>query len=184
MDKNPFSTILGASVNVYKEEFGEEAYLEGLANKFVQKDPKNFSSVRSIVLDVHFRLETILNIILKWYLCFYNKKKIFFSKEDYYKLGDVVSNIDYAKKLAIVELLKIFNKQTVKIFWKTNDLRVAFSHNYKKDSPKYLFYGESIFKRKSVDKLIDGLELVREEFLSFIVSEDDASPEVNPEFPV
>ncbi len=167
--------ILEAGLRALEKDQEDEAYLKELANKYVLKDPKNYSSVRSIVLDVHFKLEYHLDTAIKWYLCFYNRRKHIFSEGDYSKIGDVISNIDYAKKLKIVELLSIFSKQTIGIFWKTNDLRIAFAHNYKKDSPKYLFCGESIFNRKVIEKLISGLELAIAEFSEFIIEEGDAS---------
>ena len=57
---------------IKKEEQEEETYLKELAGRYVPKEPKNYASVRSIVLDIHFRLEAILNNAINWYLCFYN----------------------------------------------------------------------------------------------------------------
>lgn len=182
MDEEKFSwsELLKAFPDFYTEELEEETYLKELASKYVLKDPKNYASVRSIVLDIHFRLEAILNNAISWYLCFYNKKRFIFSKDCAPKVADAISNIDYSKKLSVIKALNIFSPQAIKIFWKVNDLRVAFAHNYKKDNPKYLYNGVPIFKRKPIDELIADLKTVISEFVDFIEGDEDKSAVVPP----
>lgn len=159
-----------AILEVIKKEQEDEIYIKELANKYCLKEPKNYVSVRSIILDIHFRLENCINMAITYYLCFYRKKELSFTKEEVSKILDEIANIDYAKKLKIIERLKIFTSSSITICWKINDLRVAFAHNYKRDSPKYLYYNDSIFKRKSIDKLIVDMRIVIEEFINFVNS--------------
>ena len=160
--------FLASLMEYYEEEEKEKTYLKELADKFSPKEPKNYPSVRSIVLDVHFRLEAIINYSLVYSLLAYNKKTLMFNVNDFNKISGEVSNIDYAKIMKIVENLKIYTPTSVKILWKANDLRVAFAHQHPKDSPKYEYFGESIFKRKTIERLIADLKVVISEHVTFI----------------
>lgn len=157
-----------AILDSIKKEQEDGIYLNELANKYSPKEPRNYLTVRSIILDIHFRLENCINMSITSYLCFCRKKELSFTKEEVSKILDEIRNIEYAKKLRIIERLKFFSSPSITTFWKINDLRVAFAHNYKKDSHKYLYHNDPVFKRKTIDKVIADMRMVIEEFVNFI----------------
>ena len=62
MDEKKINWFNAIQEHIYKEEHEEESYLKELAGRLALKEPRSYLSVRSIVLDVHFKLERILSI--------------------------------------------------------------------------------------------------------------------------
>ncbi|MFH0772583.1 MAG: hypothetical protein V1933_08195 [Candidatus Omnitrophota bacterium] len=84
------------------------------------------------------------------------------------KINDGISGIDYAKKMKIIENLNIYTPAAINIFWKVNDLRVAFAHHYPENDSKYKYFRKSVFERRTVEKLIEDMRSVFSEEHTFI----------------
>ena len=145
----------------------EKEYLESLAGQFSLKIEKNYSLTRSIVMDAHLHLESVLNIALA--LTFCNGAEQAGLKSNSVDLLDEIAEITFVKKVKLVSKLNVFEEDVIQIFFKVNDLRNAFAHGYNTSNAKYNYRGKTIFKREGVDELIkDHSEIAAIVFASVI----------------
>ena len=150
----------------------EEDRIKGLAKKYVENKPDSYIEARSIVLDIHCMLDDYLNVVLS-FLCLFGGNKAYGFKYDKSQSGilEKFSDIDYAKKMAVVYLLKVFTPEAKEIFWAVNTVRVAFAHGKESTSDGFKYKGEFIFKHSTIDKLVADQKLVTKEWTNFIEME-------------
>ena len=144
-----------------EEKLEEEEYLKGLADKLSVSKKKNYTIARSIVMDVHLRLESMMNSCINVCCVVGAGKYDLQYKMD--KVNDAVSDIDFMKKIKIIESLSIVKPSSIATLIKMNNLRRAFAHGYQTEHKDYNYYGDSIFEKKTIEKLrVDYREILDE----------------------
>lgn len=155
--------------NIKEKE--EKEYLENLASQYVVSKTKNYSLARSIVLDIHITEEFYINTIIGS-LFFYGGSN-FGLKVNLKEVIEEIGNIDYFKKMTVIEKLNIFSVDSIKIMKQLNNLRKAFAHGYSENHPDYKYKGKSIFHRETIDLLIsDHIKNITKEAVGFIKKPD------------
>ena len=100
----------------------EEKYLQKLANLFITGKTRNYNLVRSIVLDIHLAEERLVNSTIGL-SCLLGTKN--FKGESIKDTIEAIGNIEYFRKIAVVEKLSIFSNSAIKVMKRLNDLRNA-----------------------------------------------------------
>jgi hypothetical protein len=149
-----------------EEEHEEEVYLKNLARHYAVSTTKNYSLARSIVLDIHNTEEYYINAIIGL-MCTFGGK--YFNLElNGEELIEEIGNIDYMKKISVIEKMNVFSKATLKIMKQINNLRRAFAHGRKEDHPDYKYKGNPIFKKETMSILIGDHKKVTDEEVKFM----------------
>ncbi len=176
-NKPPFEMMAAGAGNILAQALEyrrreDDTHLRDLAKKYVDGKPNNYLWARSIILDIHGDFDYYLNVTLSL-LCVVGGNKAYgwnYGKE----ISGITENfgdIDYAKKMAVVNRVQIFTLEANKILWEMNKVRVAFAHGKNITDKRYLYQGESIFSRKAIDRLVSDSEKVRKEYQDFIEKE-------------
>ena len=154
-----------------KEEDEERKYLENLSSRYAISKTKNYSLARSIVLDIHITEEFYINTIIGTLLVYGGSN--FDLRIDWKEVIEEIGNIDYFKKINVIEKLNIFSVNSIKIMKQLNNLRRAFAHGHSENHPDYKYKGNSIFQKETIDLLIaDHIKNVTREAIDFIVKPD------------
>jgi len=109
-----------------REEFNEKFL--GTAFPDWLRSTKESHSFRGYVLDKHTILEHFMDLLITAY--FFGNIESDKSEEF---INAVLANIDYSKKVKILEELKLINQKEKGVIFKVNDYRVAQSHIKKND---------------------------------------------------
>ncbi|MBU1809115.1 MAG: hypothetical protein KJ661_06125 [Candidatus Omnitrophica bacterium] len=150
--KRPALNFSKSLMSAYIEIKQEEDYLNGLADSLSISKKKNYTTSRNIVLNIHLKLERIIDFCIVD--CLFSGAKEMELKADVATLIDVVSDIDFYKKLRIIKGLSACKPSSIKTLIKINNLRRAFAHGYKEEHKDYKYCGTLIFDKKTVEKLM------------------------------
>ncbi len=150
--KRPISKFSEALMPAYLEMKQEEDYLNSLADRLSVSKKKNYTTSRNIVLNMHLKLERIIDFCIVD--CLFNGAKGMELRTDIATLIDVVSDIDFYKKLRIIKGLSACKPSSIKTLIKINNLRRAFAHGYREEHEDYKYCGTLIFEKKAVEKLM------------------------------
>ena len=174
--KDSWWETLGISVEditkLLQESERDEKYLKDLANKTASNKSRHFIIVRSIVLDAQITLDYHLSHLIGLMLIFRGQHygKAYDRKEIAEFIDYIHETIDYAKKVSIIEKLKILDREVITILFRINDLRKAFAHG--KKNAKYMYNNKSIFDKATIDKLVSDKDNVIGGILSLIFERD------------
>jgi len=147
----------------------EKDFFNKTAAAFVRVKKRNAASAMSIVASIHLELEKILNIIIS-VLCIHGAKMLKMPANFSLKVIERAGAITYYKKLKFVKSLNIVSPKSIDILGKANALRNAFAHNYKQKGSKYDYDNKSIFRKETIEKLIQDYLFVETEIANKVVN--------------
>ncbi|NQT06647.1 MAG: hypothetical protein HQ575_03805 [Candidatus Omnitrophica bacterium] len=155
-------------VKVFKELLSEdEKFLKETARQTVGKRGDRYNDTRSIVLNVHFGLEQLMNRIIA-FSCSLGVAEL--GRDGRFKeLVGAFSGMDYFKKLSITRALSVFSKESISILTIVNNVRRAFAHNYKEGHSDYKYKGTSIFNKETISKLLEDRRKIFREGSNLII---------------
>ena len=112
---------MNSQTNSNREKFNEE-FLKIAFPEWMRSDKKS-RDFRGFVLDKHMILEHLLDLLISAY--FFGKIK---SKKAEVFRNNILAKMDFAKKTAALEGLKLIDKKLKGLIFKVNNYRVAQSH--------------------------------------------------------
>ncbi len=150
------------------EQQEEIKYLKEMAEKTVGRKGSKYNYTRSIVLNIHFRLDLMLSVILA-ITCNSGSQALGYKPKKPTEVLDKISEVKYFQKMEIVKKLSIFTEKSIKVFSDINKIRNAFAHNYKEGHSKYNYNEKSVFAKRTVERLIEDYDKVRKEYIDKVV---------------
>ena len=158
----PISKYADALMPAY-HDIEEQTYLHTLADSLSMSKKKNYAVSRNIVLDVHLKLERLINFCIMD--CCFKGAFLYGFKPGVGALIDAIFDIDFFKKINLMRGLAICKSSSIEMLVKINNLRNAFAHGYREGHKKYNYHGDSIFEAKTIKKLIADFNEIRKEML-------------------
>lgn len=146
----------------YEKQWSTEQYLSNLAKKNSADKPQHFLNIRSIVLDAHLALDTVLSGIIALLIVIGCRNyRIILNEPESIELTDYINEkMQFYTRLEMVSKLKIFSQKVLKIFEETNNVRNAFAHGRDITHKSYNYYKESIFEENTIKKLDEDIKLI------------------------
>ncbi|MFA4981348.1 MAG: hypothetical protein WC592_02625 [Candidatus Omnitrophota bacterium] len=175
--KDSWLETLGISwedvIKALEQSEKDEKYLTELAKKTASNKSRHFIVVRSIVLDIHLLLDYTVSSVIGFMLVFrggHHGKE--YNGQEVQEIIDFIHDkVDYAKRVHIIERLKIFSKDAIKILYAVNNLRVAFAHG--KKNVEYNYFNKSVFDKNTIDRLQADKNKVLGEYSEFLKNSTD-----------
>ena len=152
------------------EEQQEAEHLKKLADEFVSKKKDNYRWARSITMDVHGEMESVINCSIALFLCC-GKMDFVEEHSELEKPTSALAEMPYWGKLKLLESLDVFSRAFIVALERGNNLRKAFAHNYKISDSRYNYRGASVFTRSGIDKFVDDYNKMFDEYLKVIQRE-------------
>lgn len=122
--------------------------LQKRISKFILESPEELP-IKNVIIMVHNTLESIINLLLSRYYLGKEMEKTDKNKINHFWIN-VLVEINFEKKVRMLQETKIFNDDVIKAFYKINDIRNDVAHYphrmYKRKNSHLIYDGKHIFK--------------------------------------
>lgn len=160
------SELFQAFLAHYKKEEGD---WEVLVGRFTKGKHRNFQAARSIILDIHLRLDLLLSITIEYLLIIGSDSLSLKPKIE--KLLETLSQLEIGRRIKIIANLGVLSAESLGVINAINNIRKAFVHVVKENSEAFNYNGESIFTLKGIRKVVDDFEKTRGGVLKILEKE-------------
>lgn len=152
----------------------EDEYWESLIKSFDRKIDKNFNRARSVILDINIKFEEFLNLstlVVFWH----GVQKYMHTlhlRPDFDKLIDVVSKVEFYRKVDLVVHLGLCSIESSKIMLEVNRLRVFFAHSKQASNKSFRYFERnSIFEVTGIREVEADFYKVQKDFVRLYKSD-------------
>ena len=155
---NPYSVHLLEGLLKTSDEY---KYFQKLAEKFTASKGLNYHNASTIVLQLHIRLDRVINEFIVMLLDKGLREFGFHIRPSSYSKD--VATITFGKKLDLIKGLRVFSQDTLRILRMVNTVRNAFAHGDALNNPRYKYDNTSVFTKSGIEKLRnDYLSVIKE----------------------
>ena len=143
------------------EDTEEYAELEKIATEFHKKflglDRKE-RVIRDIILGFHLEIEREFDLLLNLYFTIGGGTKK--TRSEFSTM--LLPKLEFKEKLGIIRKLELLRRKSINDADKINEIRNGFAHGYNKESRRFYYRGKYVFRKKTVDLVMEDYKSILE----------------------